>query len=370
MMIQDNHKRCKSETRGRKRTNVWVRSLCVLCIMIFCMICCIGCISYAPSDEVVALQEDLADAMKEINSLKESNVAADQEIDALQNACDSAQRQINDLQSNSANANRQIAALQAAYNAALQQIDDLQGDSTIADQQIAALQAAYNAALQQINDLQGTCETMQEEIDLLQKQLQDLQDSIEQQGKIRIYIDQGHNPTSYHNTGATGNGLYEQDLTFTIGCLLARLLEADGRFVVCLSRPTEDTVLGTDNTSSLDARVQGAKDFKADYFISLHINSFENDTVNGIEVYAAEQDSPSYDFGNKLLRGLVDSTGLNDRGMKLNPELRVLKNATMPAVLLEMGFISNVGDAALLSQSPTLFAQGIYNGILTYFELS
>ena len=57
-----------------------------------------------------------------------------------------------------------------------------------------------------------------------------------------------------------------------------------------------------------------------------------------------------------------------NRGMKLNPSLYVLKHATMPAVLLEMGFISNSEDAALLCEQPELFVQGIYDGILNYFE--
>ena len=189
---------------------------------------------------------------------------------------------------------------------------------------------------------------------------------------IKIYIDQGHNPTSYHNAGAVGNGLYEQDVTFEIGILLAEFLKADGRFEICLSRPTVSTVLGTDNDSSLDARVQGAKDFGADFFISLHINAYGESTANGIEVYVAEENSISYDFGKCLLQGMLAFTNLRDRGMKTNPDpdFRVLKNATMPAALLEMGFISNPQDAALLAESPELFAQGIYNGILTYFKLS
>ena len=187
-------------------------------------------------------------------------------------------------------------------------------------------------------------------------------------GKIRIYIDQGHNPSPYHNTGAEGNGLYEQDVTLSIGLLLAEILREDGHFDVCLSRPDENTVLGTDNSSSLKARVDGATDFMADYFISLHINSYTQDTVNGIEVYVSDKDSESYIFGRSLLQSLVDSTGLKDRGMKKNADFYVLKNATMPAVLLEMGFISNAKDAAMLSRQPELFAHGIYNGILNHFE--
>lgn len=186
--------------------------------------------------------------------------------------------------------------------------------------------------------------------------------------KVRIYIDQGHNPAPHHNIGAEGNGLYEQDLTFYIGRALAELLLEDCRFDVCLSRPDESSVLGTDNASSLIERVDGATSFEADYFISLHINSYTDDAVNGIEVFVMEENSVSYDFGSCLLQGLIDSTDLKNRGMKLSSELFVLRNTTMPAALLEMGFISNVNDAALLFENPDIFAEGIYDGILEYFH--
>ena len=185
--------------------------------------------------------------------------------------------------------------------------------------------------------------------------------------RIRIYIDQGHNPAPYHNSGAEGNGLYEQDVTFRIGCLLAELLTTDGRFEVCLSRPYPDTVLGVDNASSLQARVDGAADFQADYFISIHINAYTQDTVNGAEALVFSGDGESYAFGRSLLDGVLDSTGLKNRGVKENSNLYVLKNATMPATLLELGFITNSGDAALLADRPELFAEGIYEGIVDYF---
>ena len=187
--------------------------------------------------------------------------------------------------------------------------------------------------------------------------------------KIRIYIDQGHNPAPYHNSGAEGNGLYEQDLTFDIGHRLAALLAEDRRFEVCLSRPYEDSVLGSDNISSLKARLDGALLFEADYFISLHINAFTQESANGVEVFVSGKDMESFELGHSLLRGMLDSTGLKDRGITQDGELYVLKNATMPAVLLEMGFISNAGDAAMLSEHPELFAQGIYEGICKHFEI-
>ena len=193
--------------------------------------------------------------------------------------------------------------------------------------------------------------------------------------KIKIYIDQGHNPFSpthppSWNTGASNEslGLYEQDLTYEIGILLAEMLAQDDRFEVRLSRPTPETILGTDNDSALDFRVNDAAKWGADYFISLHINSYGDPSVDGVEVYTATTDGEQYELGKKLLNGLLNATQLDNRGMRDGSQLRVLKNAQMPAVLLEMGYISNLNDATLLDESPELFAQGIYDGIKTYFD--
>ena len=188
---------------------------------------------------------------------------------------------------------------------------------------------------------------------------------IPQEGPIKIYIDQGHNPGTF-NTGAEGNGLKEHDLTFEIGVLLANLFEDNERYEICLSRPTADTVLGTDNSSSLAARVEGAEAFGAHLVVSLHINAFTSDAANGIEVLVYDENVAGYEMGTYLLDGLLNSTSLKNRGMKLRPDLHILKNSKVPTALVEMGFITNPDDAALLDNSPELFAQGVYNGIIKY----
>ncbi len=384
------------------------RLICAICAIVLIFIPCFGCTPHVSTDEFNALKNEFANeldhlkgvneaarleidilkykneaAQQEIDVLKNSNETAQQEIDTLKSSNETAQQEIDALQKTNGAMQKEIDALKGANDEAQQEIDALTGNNEAMQQEIDTLKDSNDAAQQKIDALKSSSEAMQKEINTLQesyaaaqleierlkKQIEDLQND-PSADKIKIYIDQGHNPSPYHNAGASGNGLFEQDLTFAIGCLLAQLLEADGRFEICLSRPAENTVLGTDNASSLAARVHGAQEFGADYFISLHINSYESDSANGIEVFVAEQDSTSYAFGNSLLQGMLQATNLRDRGMKLNPELYVLKNATMPAALLEMGFISNSGDAALLSESPELFAQGIYNGILAYFGLS
>ena len=99
---------------------------------------------------------------------------------------------------------------------------------------------------------------------------------------IKIYIDQGHNPRDY-NTGAEGNGFYEQDITYDIGRRLYALLSTSDEFEVRLSRPTEQTVLGTNNSSSLTARVREANSWGADVFLSLHTNASLNPSATGSE---------------------------------------------------------------------------------------
>ena len=185
---------------------------------------------------------------------------------------------------------------------------------------------------------------------------------------IKIYIDQGHNPSS-PNAGAEGNGFVEQDLTYEIGIRLANLLRSNGNFEVRVSRPTPQSSLGTSNATSLRARVDEANAFGADYFISLHANASSNSAISGSEALVYSSPSVASELGEDILLWLNRITGLRNRGIVNRPGLYVLRKTQMPAVLVEMGFISNLNDATLMNNSPELFAEGIYNGILQYTGL-
>ena len=185
---------------------------------------------------------------------------------------------------------------------------------------------------------------------------------------IKIYVDQGHNPEA-PNAGAEGNGFVEQDITYDVGIILADLLRSNGNFDVRLSRPTPESSLGTTNASSLRIRVDEANAFGADYFVSLHTNASTNNTVSGTEVLVYNAPSVASALGEDILIWLNRITGLKNRGIIERPGLYVLRKTKMPAVLVEMGFISNPRDANLMNSSPELFAEGIYNGILQYTGL-
>ena len=182
---------------------------------------------------------------------------------------------------------------------------------------------------------------------------------------IKIYIDQGHNPQN-PNAGAEGNGLREQDIVYEVGIRLAALLRANPNFEVRLSRPTPDTAVGTSNSTSLRLRVADANAWGADYFISLHTNAATQAAATGSEAFVFYKPSVAASLAEDILREMSETTGLRNRGVFARTNLYVLRRTTMPAVLVELGFITNPSDAALMSGSPELFARGIYNGILEF----
>lgn len=185
---------------------------------------------------------------------------------------------------------------------------------------------------------------------------------------IRVYIDQGHNPQN-PNAGAEGNGYREQDIVYRVGQELFALLDADPDFEARLSRPTPTTSLGVSNADSLRLRVEGARAFGADLFLSLHTNSASSPAVGGSEALVFSAASPSYRIAEDLLLELTAATGFRNRGVKLRPGLYILRRTPMPAVLLELGFITNPREAVYMYENPRLFARGIYNGLRRYYGL-
>ena len=183
---------------------------------------------------------------------------------------------------------------------------------------------------------------------------------------IRIYIDQGHNPES-PNSGAEGNGYREQDLVYAIGVALYERLTSDPNFEARLSRPTPQTSLGSSNASSLRVRVNAANAWPADLFLSLHTNASVDESASGTESLVYRLNSTAADIGAVIARTVSQRTGLRNRGVKARPGLYVLRRTNMPAVLVELGFITNPDDAAIMASSPNLFADALYAALRSYY---
>ena len=171
------------------------------------------------------------------------------------------------------------------------------------------------------------------------------------------------------NAGAESDGVREQDVTYDIGIRYAGLLRANPAFSVRTSRTDPEQVLGSTNAQSLAARVDGANSWGADYFISLHTNAAENRSAQGSEAFVYRMGSEAAILADRLLISLTSAAGMRNRGTFARPGLYVLRKTRMPAVLCELGFITNPYDRGILTTRPELCARGLYDGTLAFFGL-
>lgn len=187
--------------------------------------------------------------------------------------------------------------------------------------------------------------------------------------RIKIFIDQGHNPGSI-NGGASANGLVESTVNYQVGIYLMNFLQNDIRFEVMSSRVSSTQVLGRNSSTSLKERVNMANDWKADYFISIHCNSNINPSIHGSEVYVYQKPSIAANLANSVLQSIVSIVNTKNNQVRINPNLYVLRATIMPAILVELAYLTNDKDATLLQDNQFLFAYAIYKGILSYLGLS
>ncbi|NPV54393.1 MAG: N-acetylmuramoyl-L-alanine amidase [Firmicutes bacterium] len=172
-----------------------------------------------------------------------------------------------------------------------------------------------------------------------------------------VVVDPGHGGS---DPGAIGpSGLQEKFVTLDIALRLARLLELAGAKVL-LTR-TDDRFV------SLPDRVKLANENNADLFVSVHVNSFTDLYPSGAETFYFDNVPDSRRLAALIQDALVRESEINNRKAK-SRELYVLREARVPACLVEVAFISNFGEEMLL-MSPGFrqkAAQGIYAGILSF----
>lgn len=148
----------------------------------------------------------------------------------------------------------------------------------------------------------------------------------------KIVIDLGHGG---NDSGATGqSGMKESNVVLRLGKEIDKLLkEYDIKF--------KFTRL-TDIYISLEERVKIANELNADYFISIHMNSSNDNSVRGIEVWQYDNLNESINkFSNNICLEISKELSIRNRGVKLDKELYVLRKTRMPACLIELDFISN-----------------------------
>ena len=191
-----------------------------------------------------------------------------------------------------------------------------------------------------------------------------------------VYLDAGHGG---YDPGASYFGISEKSLTLAIQSRVKAKLESEGYQVV--TTRTSDTYV------DLTDRSRAANASESDIFVSIHINASGSSAAQGIETYyyqpyaeypsrinATYHANPtrlsmSDTLANAIQSSLINATGAQNQGVKRRT-FAVLRETTAPAVLLELGFLSNPQEAARLNTSSyqETLANAIVAGIKSYYE--
>lgn len=185
--------------------------------------------------------------------------------------------------------------------------------------------------------------------------------------KKLIMLDPGHGGSDPGAIGTlNGRAINEKDLTLSITYKVKAILESNG-YKVAMTR-TGDTL------PTLAERPAMANQKNCALFVSIHINSATAEEANGTEVFFSEENNEddygitSLELAVKVLEGMLKQMKSRDRGVKM-ANWAVTRRADMPAILLEVGFISNQKELKLMcsddyqNKTATGIAEGIINAI-------
>jgi len=174
-----------------------------------------------------------------------------------------------------------------------------------------------------------------------------------------IVIDPGHGD---HDPGTTSiTGVHEKTVNYDVAEKVAAILERRG-LGVTMTRQRNEYI-------ELEARAEIANRRNADLFVSIHADSAPTPSARGFTVYIANAASADSQRAARDIARAMATTGMESRGVR-REDYRVLVTTRGPAVLVEMGYLSNRQDAARLQDSAfqDKLAAAIATGIIDYLQ--
>lgn len=173
-------------------------------------------------------------------------------------------------------------------------------------------------------------------------------------GKCSVVLDAGHGGSDY---GAIRCGINEKDINLDISKRVEAILSSKG-VSVAMTRNIDSTV-------SLEDRTIITANRNPDIFVSIHVNSSVKPEITGIETHYYHPNS--IELAHTVHSSLISSIQTTDRGL-FKSKFYVINHTTVPAILVEIGFISNGCERAELvsEQRKQQTAQSIADGILKY----
>ena len=155
---------------------------------------------------------------------------------------------------------------------------------------------------------------------------------------MKWYLDFGHGGKDPGAIGPTK--LKESDIALKIGMMVKQNLEQAFEKVI--------TTREDDKYYSLDYRSSKANKENCDYFVSIHMNSSTNKSAKGVEVWVYDEKSKLYTLSKNICSNLSKTINTPNRGVKISKSFSVLRKTKMPALLIEIDFISNSSVEASL----------------------
>lgn len=183
-----------------------------------------------------------------------------------------------------------------------------------------------------------------------------------------VLLDAGHGGT---DPGCVGHGLNEKDINYNI-------LYKYGKSYFTNSSPVKAYWTRTTDTKiELADRAAFAKTVEADIFISLHMNAASSTSVNGAETYYCTSNNSKNSFGvtSKMLANYFQTNWPSQLGISTSRGVKsanyvVIKKNTVPAILIELGFMTGTKDINIIGANTTqkTAAKTFYNTVCEFFE--
>ena len=173
---------------------------------------------------------------------------------------------------------------------------------------------------------------------------------------MKICIDPGH--SGKIEPGACTAGVTEAAINLEVAKIAGRMLEKFGHQVLL-------TRTGEVDNDWMTWRCEAAWAFDADIFVSIHCNACADETVTGTETFYFPGSETGHALARCIQSELVAFCHTVDRNVKTNNEWTVLLETAMPAVLVELAFLTNDADRAKLTSDmgKRQFAEGLVRGI-------
>ena len=183
--------------------------------------------------------------------------------------------------------------------------------------------------------------------------------------KRTVVVDAGHGGPDGGKTGV--NGKLEKELNLIIAEKVKKLLEEEG-IAVIMTRE-EDGWLAETRIGDLKERVRIMNESKADLAVSIHQNSYHEESVFGAQVFYYTTSGEGKAAAEILQNELLEIDPENKKREKANNTYYILKKTEVPTVIVECGFLSNHKEAEKLSDEAYQgkIAEAVVKGIKSFF---